>query len=136
MKKFFHHSTAVLLAFLVLLSTISWTVDKHMCMGRVMDISFFVEADSCGMELAMAALEIDEDDNHCCDDETFTYLGQDDLKLTWDELEIGQQDFLLAFTHSYLEVFVPLDELPVPNEKYPPPLLVSDITVLDQVFLI
>lgn len=136
MKKFFHHTTAVSLAFLVLLSTMTWTVDKHMCMGRVMDISFFHEADSCGVELAMDALGLQQDENHCCDDESFTFFGQDDLKLTWDELEIEQQDFLLGFTYSFLNLFVPVEKLPVPNETYPPPLLVKDITVLDQVFLI
>ena len=43
---------------------------------------------------------------------------------------------LVAFAQSYIELFVPLDQLPVPNEKYPPPILVKDIHVLDQVFLI
>ncbi|PWL40351.1 hypothetical protein DKG77_05900 [Flagellimonas aquimarina] len=105
-------------------------------MGRVMDISLFVDAEECGMEVAMAAMEDKVMENHCCDDESFTFTGQDDLKLSLYDLEIEHQDFLVAFTYSYLNLFVPVDKLPVPNEKYPPPLLVKDITVLDQVFLI
>ncbi|MDC6365596.1 MULTISPECIES: HYC_CC_PP family protein [Flavobacteriaceae] len=135
MKKFFHHITSVFLAALVLLSTISWTVDKHLCMGRVMDISFFTHADDCGMEEVAEAmgesLEIP-----CCDDESFTIVGQDDLKLSWDDLDLKHQVFLVSFTKSYLELYLPLEELPVPNEQYPPPNLVKDIQVLDQVFLI
>lgn len=136
MKTVFHHTVSVLLAMMVLLSTVSWTVDKHFCMGRVMDISLFVDAEECGMEVAMAAMEDKVMENHCCDDESFTFTGQDDLKLSLYDLEIEHQDFLVAFTYSYLNLFVPVDKLPVPNEKYPPPLLVKDITVLDQVFLI
>ena len=62
------------MALLVLVSTVSWTVDKHLCMGRVMDISFFADAESCGMEKAAALME-KKMENHCCGDETFTILG-------------------------------------------------------------
>lgn len=136
MKTVFHHTVSVLLAIMVLLSTVSWTVDKHFCMGRVMDISLFVDAEECGMEAAMSLMKDKVAENHCCDDESFTFTGQDDLKLSWYDLEMEHQDFLVAFTYSYLDLFVPVGKLPVPNEKYPPPLLVKDITVLDQVFLI
>lgn len=136
MKTVFHHIAPVLLAIMVLLSTVSWTVDKHFCMGRVMDISLFVDAEECGMEAAMSLMKDRVTENHCCDDESFTFIGQDDLKLSWYDLEMEHQDFLVAFTYSYLNLFVPVDKLPVANEKYPPPLLVKDITVLDQVFLI
>ena len=125
-----------MMSLLVLLSTISWSVDKHLCMGRVMDISFFSEADDCGMESALALLEKDSKKPHCCDDESFVLTGQDDLKLTWSDFDLEQQVFLVAFSTSYLDLFVPLDELPVPHEEYPPPVLVRDIHVLDQVFLI
>lgn len=121
---------------MVMLSTVSWTVDKHLCMGRVMDVSFFAEADDCGMEEAMAAMADESLENHCCGDESFTIEGQDKLKLSLSDLDLEQQYFLVAFTHSFLNVLLPLKELPVPNEDYPPPLLTRDIQVLDQVFLI
>nr|WP_298997340.1 hypothetical protein [uncultured Allomuricauda sp.] len=124
------------MSLLVLLSTISWSVDKHLCMGRVMDISFFTEADDCGMEAGLALLEKDSEKPHCCDDESFILTGQDDLSLSWSDFDLEQQVFLVAFTTSYFELFVPLEELPVPYEEYPPPILVRDIHVLDQVFLI
>lgn len=136
MKQFFHQILASVMALLVLASTISWTVDKHFCMGRVMDISFFVHAEDCGMEEAMADMEDQTLQNSCCDDESFTVKGQDDLKLSWNDLDLEQQQFLAVFAQSYLDIFNPVEELPVPHEQYPPPILVRDIHILDQVFLI
>ncbi|MEM9363984.1 MAG: hypothetical protein AAGA43_15190 [Bacteroidota bacterium] len=136
MKKVIQQVISVAMSLMVLLSTISWSVDKHLCMGRVMDVSFFSQADDCGMEAALSLIETNTEKPGCCDDESFVLTGQDDLKLTWSDLDLEQQNFLIAFTTSYLDVFVPLEELPVPHEEYPPPILVRDIQVLDQVFLI
>lgn len=113
---------------MVLVSTVSWTVDKHICMGRVMDISLFAHADTCGMDT--------DTETSCCDDESFTVQGQDDLKMSFDSFGLDHQVFLVAFAQSYLDLFVPLEEIPVPHEEYPPPILVKDIHILDQVFLI
>ncbi|MGX1931178.1 HYC_CC_PP family protein [Flagellimonas sp. 2504JD4-2] len=136
MKELFRNISSIFLALMVLLSTVSWTVDKHLCMGRVMDVSFFTLADDCCMEQAMAAMGTDAIENHCCDDESFTLEGQDNLKLSNPDLDIEQQWFLVALVHSYLALFTPVEELPVPHEKYPPPIMVRDIHILDQVFLI
>ncbi|MBC30635.1 MAG: hypothetical protein CMH48_07285 [Muricauda sp.] len=122
------------MALLLLLSTVSWTVDKHLCMGRVMDISFFAQAEDCGMDVAATLLETT--DNHCCDDESFTIEGQDDLKLTWNDIQWGHQVFLAAFAQSYLGTFLDIEQLPIPLHTYPPPLLVQDLNILHEVFLI
>ncbi|UJH66318.1 HYC_CC_PP family protein [Allomuricauda sp. SCSIO 65647] len=134
MKSLAHKIFATTMALMLLLSTVSWTVDKHLCMGRVMDVSFFVEAEDCGME--MAGQFLDADKHHCCDDETFTIEGQDDLKLTWDDLQLEQQVFWVAFAQSYYHLFIDLGEPPVPFTQYPPPLLVQDLNILHEVFLI
>lgn len=122
------------MALLVLLSTVSWTVDKHLCMGRVVDIAFFSNAEDCGMASGMEMLG--QEDSHCCDDESFTFEGQDDLKLTFNDLDIGQQIFLVAFAGSYFSIFTESSEGPIPFDTYPPPLLVQDFNVLYEVFLI
>ena len=124
------------MALLILLSTFSWSVDKHLCMGRVMDVAFFHSAESCGMEEAMTLMQKDDADNHCCDDESFTIEGQDHLKLTWEQLDVDTQYFLVAFTQSYLElILIPSGEV-IPETDYPPPVLVRDLNVLHEVFLI
>ena len=105
-------------------------------MGRVMDIAFFHHADSCGMGEAMAVTGESTSDMDCCDDESFTMEGQNDLKLSWDEVEVDTQAFLIAFTQSYLELLSLSLGRNVPETIYPPPLLVQDLTLLHEVFLI
>ena len=136
MKGTVHKILSSLLALLVLTSTISWTVDKHLCMGRVMDIAFFHSADGCGMEEAMALMGQTTSSMDCCGDESVTIEGQDDLKLSWEELEVDTQSFLVAFAQSYLELLSQPLGMHVPQTIYPPPLLVQDLIVLHDVFLI
>ena len=128
MRQFFHQIASLLMALLVLASTVSWTVDKHICMGRVMDISLFSHADDCGMDMDM--------EKSCCDDESFTVQGQDDLKISFENFDLDQQVFLISFVQTYFQRFeVELEE---PNSfiAYNPPPLLRDVQVLDQTFLI
>ena len=104
-------------------------------MGRVMDIAFFVDADDCGMEATAALLE-NEAENHCCGDESFTLEGQDDLNISWSDLGFEQQVFFVALVESYFQRSYLLNEKVVQKEQYPPPILISDIQLLDEVFLI
>jgi len=126
------------MALLLLLSTVSWKVEKHYCMGRLMDVTLFTDAESCGMDMSMAIVEdnVGETKNSCCDDEVVFVEGQDDLKISFNDLELEQQSFLVAFTNFYYNSFLDFSNRLRSNEKYPPPNLVRDIQLLDQVFLI
>jgi len=126
------------MALLLLLSTVSWKVEKHYCMGRLMDIALFTDADTCGMDMyvAMANENLNENKNSCCDDEVVFVEGQDDLKISFNDLDVKKQSFLVAFTYSYLSILQDVSEQAVPNEQYPPPILVKDIQLLDETFLI
>ncbi|MHA7830662.1 MAG: HYC_CC_PP family protein [Flagellimonas sp.] len=128
MKQIFHQILFSLMALLVLASTVSWTVDKHICMGRVMDISFFAHADDCGMDMKM--------EKSCCDDESFTVQGQDDLKLSFENFSLDQQVFLVSFVQTYFQLFETDSDEPTPFSEYNPPPLIRDVQVLDQTFLI
>ena len=116
------------MALLLLASTVSWTVDKHICMGRVMDISLFSHADDCGMDMAM--------EKSCCDDESFTVQGQDDLKISFENFDLDQQIFLVSFVQTYFHLFEIDSEEPSTFSDYNPPPLIRDVQVLDQTFLI
>ncbi len=131
-----HKSAAIAMALLVVLSTISWTVDKHLCMGRVMDVAFFHAAAPCAMEEAAAAMDDGAMDMPCCEDESFTVTGQDDLKLSWNDLDLDTQVFLNAFGVAYLQLFVDSSDDHLPGETYPPPLLVQDLHTIYEVYLI
>ncbi|KPM32641.1 Hypothetical protein I595_1067 [Croceitalea dokdonensis DOKDO 023] len=104
-------------------------------MGRVMDVSLFVEADDCGMEAAAGLLEAGME-NHCCGDETFTLQGQEDLLHDYQDISLGQQQFFVAFAAAFLPYFFTEPTTLDVNWDYPPPLLVHDVQVWHQVFLI
>lgn len=126
------------MALLLLASTTSWTVGKHYCMGHLIDVSLFDQAENCGMDMPISNNDMSEmeGDNSCCSDEFIVLEGQDDLKLTFDEIKLDQQIFLVAFTRLYLNLFQVQTEQAVPNKHYPPPLLVKNIQLLDEVFII
>ena len=138
MKAGLHRFMSFAMVLLLLVSTTSWTVGSHYCMGRLMDVSFFEHPEGCGMD--MTGGEDDgkfglEYDDGCCEDELVGFQGQDDLKTPFHKVTLDQQVFQSTRESNFF-TFRPLREkLPV-NEYYPPPLLVKDIQLLDEVFLI
>ena len=137
MKNMLQKTFSVSMALLLLLSTISWTVEKHLCLGRVLDIAWFDAAEDCGMEAGFALLDDSSQIvNHCCDNESFTMQGQDDLSHDISSLDFPQQVFLISFTTSYLGLFQEAYDKNIVFDSYPPPLLAKDLNILHQVFLI
>lgn len=125
---------SLVLALLVLASTISWTVEKHYCMGHLVDTSFFSPAENCGMDMVVNAS--DNEDMSCCNDDIIVVEGQDDLQLTFEDLSLEQSVILNVFAFTYFTSFDIVAEKVFPHDKYPPPILVRDIHLFDQVFLI
>lgn len=138
MKNLLHRVFSITMALLLLLSTVSWTVEKHLCMGRVMDVALFTHAEDCGMKAGLSLLGDDaaEVKKTCCDDEAFTLQGQDDLSNHKSDIDYSQQLFLYSFTTAYLSLFVDNAEKEILHNFYPPPILIKDLNILNQVFLI
>ncbi|MCM4164912.1 MULTISPECIES: HYC_CC_PP family protein [unclassified Arenibacter] len=138
MKSIFHKIVSFSMALLVLFSTFSFTVEQHYCGDTLVDFSMFGKAESCGMDIQQ--LSNSHDDNlkkiGCCEDETLSVLGLDDLKVSLEKLNFEQHKFVVSFVYSYLNLFEGLQENIVPFNHYPPPLLVKDIPILHQTFLI
>ncbi len=131
-KLFLHKTFSILLTFLVLFSTVSFTIEKHFCGDVLVDVSVFVEAEKCEME----ALEVLQKKT-CCKDEIDVIQGQDELKFSsFDDLEFEQQQFLASFVYFYANLFEGLSQQIVPHKNYSPPNLVRDIQVLNDTFLI
>lgn len=131
-KQALHKVFSFLLAFLVLFSTLSFTVEKHYCGDVLVDVSLFTEADKCGME-TMEMLQ----KKSCCKDEVDIVEGQDELKFSsFEDLSFEKQQFISSFILVYVNLFEGLSQQIIPHKDYSPPNLVADIQVLDQVFLI
>jgi len=136
MKKVFQQIVSIAMVLLLLASTTFWKVEKHYCMGRLVNVSLFANAATCGMDTQLAAKTNIQKKNSCCSDEVVVIEGQDNLQFSFDEISSEQQFFIAAYAYSYVGLLNIFHELCIPNKQYPPPLLVKDIQVLDQVFLI
>ena len=84
MKEFLVKISSFLLAFLVLISTFSFTVDSHYCGDFLIEVSFTGETECCGMKMDTTS-KIKK--KNCCKHEVQKIEGQDELKLTnFDEI--------------------------------------------------
>ncbi|MDC9721912.1 MAG: hypothetical protein PSN34_03955 [Urechidicola sp.] len=137
MKQFLHKTVAFLMTFVVLFSTMSFTVDMHFCGDTLVDTAIFKEVKSCGIEMSTPSNEdcsvVKKD---CCTDKQINYEGQDELKISFDIQTLNQQLFAVSFIYSYINDFEGLEENPNSFNDYPPPLIVRSIYKLDETFLI
>ncbi len=130
MKEIFKKFGALFLALMILGSTTSWTVQQHYCLGHLVEVSFFDSPDGCGM--GMDASE----EMSCCTEEVFVQDGQDQLQLNYDGFEPLNTELFAATLYAWLVLF---EDYPVEQPSdyiHPPPKLVKDIQLLDEVFLI
>ena len=126
---------ATVLSLLLLISTVSVTVNQHLCMGEVVDIAFYAHAKSCGMEqeAPTAGLTLQAD---CCDTLSFSVEGQDNLNTGGNNLDLQQQSLVAVIPLS------PSSPVQLPHtastafQSHAPPLLHKDFQVLYATFLI
>ena len=85
MHAFLRHITAWSLSALLILSTLSFTVDMHFCGRHLVDIGINSMADGCGMmpdgvkdECGMASVK---PGMGCCQDVEFAVTGHEDLQV-------------------------------------------------------
>jgi hypothetical protein len=136
MKKGFQKSVSTVLALLVLVSTFSFTIDKHFCGSFLVDQAVFSKASTCGMDMHSHLGTDLMDQNKCCTNQHISVKGQDELKITFNSLDFNQQLFIVAFTFSFDKLFDGLPQQVIPYRNYTPPLIVKDIPVLNETFLI
>ena len=137
MKQFFVKIAAILMTFVVLFSTMSFTVNQHYCGGEVFDSALFSKADSCSMDEETPSKEdCNVANKDCCDTIIKIYKGQNELETDVLSLNANQQLFVASFVYTYINLFEGLDTHIVPFKNYTPPLLVTDIHIVNQIFLI
>lgn len=128
------------MALLLLFSTMSFSMDMHFCGDHLVDFSLFDKADSCAMmsvapktSTDCAMIELDMD---CCSDVQILVEGQEDFKVSFDQLTFGQQVFITTWVYSYLSLFEEGHNSAPGYREYAPPPLIRDVQVLHQTFLI
>ena len=135
MYKRFQQFISVAMALLVLISTLSVSIEKHYCGDHLVDVAFFTDVQKCGMEASDTDAVLTK--NSCCKDVVDLLEGQDELSLKkTKDLNTNQK----VFTLSFASVFSGLNLLEPQNnsqfKNYSPPKVVQDIQVLNEVFLI
>lgn len=125
------------MAFVVLFSTLSFTVNMHYCGDTLVETTLFNKAKGCGMEMEKPSTEgCSITKKNCCDDKQLVIDGQDELKLNFDKLTFEQQQFVASFIYTYINLFEGLDKNVSSFEEYKPPLVVRQIFKIDETYLI
>jgi hypothetical protein len=138
MKKIIHNTISVLMAFVVLLSTMSFTIDRHYCGDILVDTAIFELAKSCGMDMQQSTpiLDYSMTKSDCCSVKHIAFEGQNELKLSFETMSLDQQLFTASFVYSYIYLFEGIEEKNTSFNDYPPPLIIRQIYKLDEVYLI
>ncbi len=129
--------TAICLAFFVMASTMSFTINEHYCGGSLVDTSLFVKADTCMMEdMLMSNSDTASIKDNCCNDVITIVDGQDEVHQNGKQISFQHQLFITTFLYTYSALFSNNESTVVAFKEYIPPILVKDIQVLDEAFLI
>ena len=137
MKQFLHKGTSILMAFVVLFSTMSFTIDMHYCGDKLVETAIFHKVKGCGMDTQKSeSKDCKLTKKNCCSDKQVVVDGQDELQITLDKISFNQQVFILAFVETYNKLFQLLDKEVISFQTYKPPLVIRQIFKLDETYLI
>ncbi len=136
MKKLIDKILAILMSFVVLFSTMSFTVDMHYCGDYLVDTAVFSKADTCGMEMRTS---INPDCStvvsNCCSEQQINFDGQKELQNTVDKITIEQQKIVTSFIYSYITFCKGAKNI-IPFKDYSPPPILKDRYKYFEVYLI
>ena len=137
MKQSIHKIASFFMAFVVLFSTMSFTIDMHYCGDTLVDTAVFSKAKTCGMEsMETSSCESPQLKKNCCSEEQISFEGENELQLTFEELTFDQELFLASYVYTYISLFEGYKDISTSFLEYSPPLVVKDIQQLDEQFLI
>jgi hypothetical protein len=125
------------MAFVVLFSTMSFTLDMHYCGDMLVETALFQKAKGCGMEMEKSSIEgCAITKKNCCKDEQLVVDGQDELQLSVDKISFEQQLFIASYVYTYINLFEGFDKKVSSFEKYKPPLVIRQLYKIDETYLI
>ncbi|MGR7814326.1 HYC_CC_PP family protein [Lacinutrix undariae] len=137
MKQISHKIMSLVMAFVVLFSTMSFTLNMHYCGGALVETAIFQKAKGCGMKMQKPYTEgCSITKKSCCNEEQSVVNGQDELQLTVDKISFEQQVFIASFVYTYINLFGDFDDNTSTYEAYEPPLVQKQIFKLDETYLI
>lgn len=137
MKQVFNKIMSLSLAFVVLFSTMSFTVNMHYCGDTLVATAIFIEAETCGMEMDTTTTDdCSVKKKNCCSKKQVVIEGQDELKISFDTLSLQQQLFVTTYLYTFLYPVEILDETPLVFNNTSPPKVVRQLFKLDESYII
>ena len=130
---------SILMSFVVLFSTMSFSISEHFCGDQLVDTSYFFTADACNMmdmQMPISSDDCQIEKEDCCSDHTEFIQGSSEVNHLVTSLNLDQQQFIASFVYTYINLFEGLENNVIPFKNYASPIIVKDIQVLDNVFLI
>lgn len=126
--------SSLLVAFLVLFSTFSFTIESHYCGDFLVAVSFTGTADKCDMKMEQKP-RIQK--KNCCKDEVIKTDGQDELyRVSFKNLDFEKNQFSTTFLCSYRNLFIKkIFEKNIYKDGSPPDIPIN-YQVLYQSFLV
>lgn len=131
------------LAVMVLVSSTTFTVGLHLCRGHVSDIAVMQKAQPCAMELMAAELGFADEDcgmvskMRCCQDRTLSFEGTDYQYKATKPVTLQDVTAVPAIVPFLLSFVSPAQSTGYTSfNSYKPPLILRDVTILVQTFLI
>ena len=125
----------ILLAVVLLVTSMGVTVNKHYCMGQLKDVSVFHEAESC-----MKTMKMEMKGGcsmHCCENITEEFKVEDFNKANFTTNLAAEYSLLAVITYVLIDFdLISLAESYTHYLNYKPPLIELDIPVLVQSFLL
>jgi hypothetical protein len=139
MKCFLTKIAAITLAFVVVFSTSSFTIDMHFCCNKLVDMAILSKAKTCKVKKQVSdtsAKECSLGQKDCCSNATYVKNKVDNAKKAQLEFSTDHIVFLQTFFYTYLNLFEGLEQKVVPFLDYHPPFIEKDIIVLQETFLL
>lgn len=137
--KRFRNIASLILAGLVLISSVGITVNMHLCGGRVQSVAVFTKAQPC-MELIKACHETKHVSKQkgCCEEKSIVFKGKETNAEVKDATSLSPSFSIIGVVLPVLYSIRTLDPsvVAIRYAHYKPPLPKRDITVFVQSFLI
>ena len=134
-KTVINKGVSIVMALVVLLSTLSFTIESHYCGDHLVDTAVFTKAKKCGSDADTTVITAKV--KSCCSDTVQVIEGQDQLKInTFSDLDFSAQYIVTTFVYSYLHLFKSLPKQSIPHKNYAPPNLILDYQILHDVYII
>tara|TARA_B110000977_G_scaffold61878_1_gene84204 strand:- start:99 stop:512 length:414 start_codon:yes stop_codon:yes gene_type:complete len=137
MKKVSLKIVSILMAFVVIFTTLSFTVDMHFCGDTLVETVVFQKAKGCGMELQKPS----KDDcvvksNNCCNDKQLTIDGQQELQISVNAFSFEQTLYVSSILNTSKEFSEVIDKNVPLYKGYTLQLVIRQLYKIAETYLI